>query len=511
MIADVCLLLEGTYPYVAGGVASWVHQLIGDLTTVKFALVHIGASEEAERLLKYPLPRNVVELREVFLHEPLPRPRRMPKPVLGPRDWAVLRDFHAGLASGDYSAFGSLVCEVFSPGRVPLVELAYGLEAWDFLLEQYGRRGEGPSFIDYFWTWRFTHLPLVRALSARVPEARCYHAVSTGYAGVMAAAARLRRPSAMLLTEHGIYTRERRLEIAHAGWIPDAGEDDLALSDREGFFRAWWERLFSALSRIAYRTADRITTIYEGNRLMQVAEGADPARIRVIPNGVEVEAYAGLRPSDLPGDQPVIALVGRVVPIKDVKTFIRAAAEVHRVRPEARIWVLGPTEEDPEYYADCLALVRTLELEEVVEFRGKVDLKQALAEVDLLVLTSISEGQPLVILEAMAAGIPCVATDVGACRELIEGVGPKDRALGSAGFVTPVGAPEPTAAALLQLLADAPRYQACARAARERVRRSYRASLVSARYQEIYEELPLLAELGAGVGRPESAEATWQA
>ena len=75
----------------------------------------------------------------------------------------------------------------------------------------YESRASHISFLDYFWTWRFTHLPMFRLLHAAVPEAAVYHTVSTGWAGFTAAVQRARRHRPMLLTEHGIYSRERRM------------------------------------------------------------------------------------------------------------------------------------------------------------------------------------------------------------------------------------------------------------------------------------------------------------
>ncbi|MBI4575548.1 MAG: GT4 family glycosyltransferase PelF [Planctomycetes bacterium] len=408
-----------------------------------------------------------------------------------------MRRFHRGLRDGDLGPFEELVTRSFVPGRVAIEELAYGEGAWRAVLELYGRNEEEPPFIDYFWTWRFTHLPIFRALLAEVPRAHCYHAVSTGYAGLMAAAARVRSGAPMVLTEHGIYTRERRLEIAHAEWIPDA-DDEQGLEGREGFFKEWWARLFGAMARIAYATADQITTIFEGNRRLQVAEGADPARIRVIPNGVEVEAYEGLRPAGRPGSPPVVALVGRVVPIKDVKTFLRSVKSLSERVPDVQVWVLGPTEEEPDYFRDCLVLAEMLGIEHRVDFKGKVDLRRHWGQVDVLVLTSISEGQPLVILEAMAAGVPSVATDVGACRELLEGVAREDRALGPSGEVTPIGDSEATARAVERILGDVDLYGRMVGSGRKRVHRYYRSLMVSAQYQEIYEELPLQVQAAGG-------------
>ena len=91
------------------------------------------------------------------------------------------------------------------------------------------------------------------------------------------------------------------------------------------------------------------------------------------------------------------------------------------------------------------------------------------------------------VLEANAAGLPIIATDVGACRELVEGRTPEDRALGISGMITPVATPNATAAALEELAKDPALCVEMGAAGRERVKRFYDLRDVMHRYQELYE------------------------
>ncbi len=90
--------------------------------------------------------------------------------------------------------------------------------------------------------------------------------------------------------------------------------------------------------------------------------------------------------------------------------------------------------------ADRIA-ARELGLEHNVRFDGPVDVRKELPHVDVLALTSISAAQPLVVLELGAVGVPVVATDVGGCRELLEGRTTEDQALGAGGLLTPIASP----------------------------------------------------------------------
>jgi glycosyltransferase involved in cell wall biosynthesis len=110
-------------------------------------------------------------------------------------------------------------------------------------------------------------------------------------------------------------------------------------------------------------------------------------------------------------------------------------------------------------------------------------------EIEALVLTSVSEGQPLVILEAFAAGLPVIASDVGACRELVLGAPGADAALGPAGIITRVASPEETAGAIVLLARDHDRRRAMGESALRRVHQRYRLETVLARYRAIYESM----------------------
>ncbi|MBW2618294.1 MAG: GT4 family glycosyltransferase PelF, partial [Deltaproteobacteria bacterium] len=146
------------------------------------------------------------------------------------------------------------------------------------------------------------------------------------------------------------------------------------------------------------------------------------------------------------------------------------------------------TDEDKDYYQDCLALVKTLGLKEQLKFTGKVDITKYYAFLDLICLTSISEAQPLVILEANCAGIPVVTSDVGACQEMINGRTPEDKALGPSGLITGVANPPETAQAVLQIAEDSDLRAGMVKAGRERVRRYYQEETLNERYKELYHQ-----------------------
>jgi glycosyltransferase involved in cell wall biosynthesis len=203
---------------------------------------------------------------------------------------------------------------------------------------------------------------------------------------------------------------------------------------------------------------------------------------------MEVQRFLPIR-AERPEKIPlVVGLLGRIVPIKDIKTFIRAMRTVVLQLPEAQGWLIGPEEEDQEYVAECRSLIQELGLEGKVRFLGFQQISNVLPRLGLLVLTSISEAFPLVLLEAFGSGLPVVTTDVGACREIIEGASDEDRALGSAGIVTPIADPEATAAAVIALLTDGERWHAAQKAGIQRFEKYYTQSRMLNSYKKIYDE-----------------------
>ena len=493
--ADVTLLLEGTYPFVSGGVSSWIHQIISGLPDLSFSLVFLGGDADRYEQLRYTLPANVVHLEEHFLSEAPPatgaRARRGGDPSFFDQSAAVhdaLRD-RADPASVA-GALDGLVQSLLEAPAQRESEFLHAERAWSDITDRYRERSPSHSFLEYFWTIRSMHAPLflLARAAAKVPPSRVFHVVSTGFAGFLGVLLRRARSRPLVLTEHGIYTKERRIELLQASWIRDDAASAGGGDGPVGHLRQLWIRFFETLGRMTYDAADPILTLYEGNRSRQIEDGAAPLRTRVVPNGIDVERFRPLRAKRPEKTPHVLALVGRVVPIKDIKTFVRALRVVCSELTDAEGWVVGPDDEDPTYAEECRQLVATLGLEGRVRFLGFQRPEDIFPKIGLNVLTSISEAQPLVVLEGFAAGVPCVASDVGCCRELVEGIAGEDRALGAAGTIVGIADPAATARAAIALLRDQERWRDAQRAGIARVERSYTEATMIERYHGIYRD-----------------------
>lgn len=490
--ADVCLIVEGAYPYVLGGVASWTHQLISGLPDVRFALVTILPDPSFARGDKYQVPPNVVSRSHVYLFGEPPAAPPLEPPSAFMADVATM---HAAPVAARCPHVRQLATAWDAAGLAS-ASIQGSRGAWKYMTSQYERLGRQVSFLDYFWTWRATHGPIFRLFDGELPRADVYHSLSTGYAGMLAALGASHHGGGMLLTEHGIYTRERDIEIVQAEWIFQEATEGSAYAPDDPFFKRWWREQYRFLAQIAYQAADRVVALNDVNRGHQVKAGAPEEKMAIVPNGVPVARYEPLRAArDWTGRPFRIALIGRVVPIKDVKCFIRA---IHLARAEVAVeaFVLGPLDEDPDYALECTQLVELLELQGAVTFTGSVDVKEWLPRMDLVALTSVSESQPLVVLEANAAGLPSICTDVGGCRELLEGRAGDDARLGPSGLVVQVASPDAVADAVVALARQPERYAALARAAVLRVERYYGEEVLFAGYRRLYRELVPAARVG---------------
>lgn len=394
----VCLVSEGSYPFITGGVSAWMHDLIQGLPEIDFVLFTISPKENQE--LHYTLPTNVVEIKDLVVwkrYESSKQPHSMGQVM------KTIEKLHRSMFSDAPDNANELLSmlpeEYFLHRDAVQNELGWNLIA-------FGNETKNPlyPFSDYFWAWGSAHTMLFTALGSTPPDADIYHSVSTGFAGLASLAARNRRGKPFLLTEHGLYHKEREMEIRKAQFV-------------RGYQRDMWIKIYNSLSKICYRNADKITALFEENRQKQIELGAPEEKSVVIPNGIDIERFS-IERREKPGFH--VGLVGRVVPIKDIKTYIATAKIVLERLKDATFYCIGPTDEDPGYYEDCRLLVKSLKIEDRFIFTGRQNVLDYYAFLNVVLLTSIREAQPLVILEAYCAGVPFVATRVGNVAEMLD-------------------------------------------------------------------------------------------
>ncbi|MCH0541619.1 GT4 family glycosyltransferase PelF [Streptomyces sp. MUM 203J] len=465
----VTMLTEGTYPHVHGGVSTWCDQLVRGMPEVDFQVLSLTGS--GREPVTWQLPSNVSRHTAFPLWGPAPGHSL---PLLG-RERRRFID--------TYERFLLAVLDPSAP-RTHFTEGLYGLAAL-------ARRGRLSSALrseaalrSLMWIWTMPHLetaaarPTVhdaltatdllehalRPLAARIPAGRVAHAVSSGLATLPALVAQQLDGVPFLLTEHGIYLRERYL-----GYRTEAQRWPVKAL-MLGFYRE--------LNSLGYRKADLITPCNQYNRRWEERGGAPADRIRTVYNGVDPHAFplAGPEP-----EVPTLSWCGRVDPIKDLETLIRAYAIARAELPELRLRLFGPVPDgNADYRTKLEKTAADLGVTDGITFEGRVsDVASAYAAGSLVMLSSISEGFPFSLIEAMSCGRATVSTDVGGVRE----------AVGDTGLVVPPREPAVMAEAALTLLKDDDRRAELGRLARRRVIERFTLLRSVDGFRRIYREL----------------------
>lgn len=490
--ADICILLEGTYPFLPGGVSNWVYELIRAFPEYTFAAIFLGTRAEDYKGLVYPLPSNVVHFQPYYLFEATPITAHKNKHI-DKKSMQCVRSMHDKFHN------------IMTPEEEPITEIYQLLlephcpvdenfflrsrASWELLLEKYRQHHADESFFDYFWGVRNLHRPFWKLASIveELPTCKLLHSASTGYAGFLGALLQKKYQLPYVLTEHGIYTKERWIDLMRNYFFEEAVKEGRSFDMQQGLL-AIWMRFFSILGKLSYDAANPVISLFEGYRQRQIQDGAREDRTKIISYGIDFNRYAFLNKPGPSKTNPVIACIGRVVPIKDIKTFIRACAVVIQEKPETEAWIIGSMKEDQEYVTTCQSLIKILGLEDKIKLLGSQDVMEIYPKIDLLLLSSISEGSPFVMLESMAVGIPVIATDVGGCSELIYGKSEADQALGLAGRLVNMADPRSLAEATLELLNNKEAWCAAQKAGLARVRAYYGMQRLIQEYGDIYKD-----------------------
>lgn len=464
----ICFIAEGCYPYGVGGVSSWVHSMIKNFPNQEFILLTIVANRDASGKFAYELPENVTEVHEVYLEDV---------------DWgSVNRHNKTRLNKKEYQALRSLILnhevewdnvfEFFHKKNISLNQLLMGEDFYHAVLDAYNLQYPDIVFSDFLWTMRSMYLPLFFCLMTEIPKADVYHAVATGYAGVLGSMGKYFHSGQLIISEHGIYTREREEELIKAEWV-------------QKVYKKIWIQQFRKMSKVSYERADIVTSLYQHAQELQIELGCPKEKTIVTPNGINYERFKEL--PQCPPEQKEYIHIGavlRVTPIKDVKTMIQAFGYAKKRQPQLKLWIMGPFNEDPDYAAECFRMVETMQIQDV-EFTGRIQVTDYLGWMDVTILTSISEGQPLTILESYAAHVPVIATDVGNCRGLIEG---EEDDFGRAGIITHIMNVGEIAEAMVYMARNPEERKAMGEAGYKRLMKRYKIEDMKQKYEEIYKE-----------------------
>jgi polysaccharide biosynthesis protein PelF len=482
----VLLTTEGTYPFHKGGVSTWCDVLIRQLPEIDFLVFAVMMHPYLTP--QYPLPRNLKQLVKVplwGLTDPLEFSWRYPltdalaikeattTAVITehflPLFTKLLQSIHT-FSDTFTAAVPTELAELFTQMHTFFQQFDYhatlhSAPVWQTFHQsfQHGLATQQPTLAEAVQALQLLyHFLLV--LHFPVPRADLSHAAAAAFCGLPCVIAKLRYGTPYLLTEHGIYLREQYL--------------NLGKQISSHFVRRFLYQLISIVVTTNYHCADQISPVCHYNTRWEKWWHIPANRIQVIYNGADPERfYPATSPPQNP--RPLVATVGLIFPLKGTLDLIAAAHLVHQQLPSVEFRVYGHAS-DTAYFAECQTQVAALKLQATFIFAGSTNNPcQVYQMADIVVLPSISEGFPYVIIEAMLAGAAIVATDVGGVRE----------ALADTGLVVPPRQPAAMATALLTLLTNPEHRQHLGQRAHQRARQHFTEAQFLAAHRTTYQRL----------------------
>lgn len=478
----VALVSEGTYPQALGGVSVWCDQLVHGLPEHRWEA--IALTIDGNETVRWELPANLERVIAIPLWSAEPRRPRVRRPGRATRTMfhAALDAFLAALVTVPEPdpQRGAVQRSRFLTALRGLYE--YAADGGDVagalrsnaalgrLQDRWGEADKGRLTLADAAHATGLIGNMLRPLSVPPPRADVVHCAMNGLSTLVAMAAKWEYETPMLISEHGVYLRERYLEQV-GGELPHAVAA-LLLAFQRG------------LAGAAYQFADALAPHSAYNRRWQLQNGADPDRMWTMYNGISPELFPSARTEP---DEPTIVYVGRIDPLKDLHTLIRAFARVRARVPDARLRIYGAAI-DLRYRDSCRALIEGLGLANSARMEGSApDAVAAYHSGNVVALTSISEGFPYSVIEAMACGRTMVCTNVGGVSE----------AVGDTGFVVAPRDPAAVADACVTLLLDPALRRDMAARARQRVLDRFTLAQSLDAYRSLYERLIVPTALGA--------------
>jgi polysaccharide biosynthesis protein PelF len=477
---DVLLTTEGTYPYVTGGVSTWAHQLVTGLAEKQFVVYSVVAN--TSMAVRYQPPPNLAHMIQVPLWGTEDNAEFNPRP-----GWIARRVRRPGrhFELEFLPAYAQLVISVAlgegGPDDLVAALCALSIYADRYSLKRAMRDGR---------TWRLfrdtlaAH-PLYQRLStyeaidlarsvyrylapldypAELPQV--VHASAAAFCAIPAVVLSERWGVPFLLTEHGVYYRERLLALGR--------------NRTNSPYRVFLSNFYAAVVAMAYSRADLVSPVARFNATWEIELGVEADKIHPMPNGVDPEHFPLTRPAGSGNAPLTLVSVARLERLKDIHTLLRAFALVRDRIPGVTLQIHGP-ETDVDYARSCYALAEQLDLGSSCVFRGPTpDVGQALNEGDIAVLSSISEGFPFAAVEALMAGRPMVATEVGGVPEVI---------MAPYGRLVPPGRPLELADGICDMAADRGGLARLGTLGRKAMLESYTLDVFLDGYRWLYDEV----------------------
>jgi polysaccharide biosynthesis protein PelF len=520
---DLAIIAESTYPYLRGGVSAVIHDIVEANPDRSIGIIHIAWSSDCPTNHAYRVPSNVRWIYPVFLSmdDHLEDFKLASASTLGlsPLERRELsQELFAALhemAKGNVDPIWQLYEKTLNPRTrgCPLWQLLGTQEFMTCALEAFAEFRI--PFTKLFWLLR-EFFSLACAIAGEdYPRASVYHSHTTGYAGLLAAVAARQNGGRVFLTEHNLYTRDtiNSLLSRNMNTVVSAKDwrTDTEVDPRQRAWMAW----YTEIGRLIYRAADHITYLYPAAVAEARGLGSEPAKSEIVPNGMLLDKFESARARYLSRREAIrqaggqatwrLAYCARLVPIKGLIDLITTVSQL--VQAGVRNFtldVMGHADEVPDYADECYQLAHELGLDDYVHFRGNLNIAEVLGDFDALILPSYNEGQPLVVMEAMAVGLPVIGTHVGGMEQLIlSSLGNNDQpGPGPCGILVRPGKVAELADAIYRLTTDQALYSSFAHNSRERISRYFTLRKAMGSYRLIYRELEMAAVCSIPAPRP---------
>ena len=480
---------EGTYPFAGGGVSTWCHILTQELGQVDFYI--FAVTGEPKWTLKYNLSPNVKKVKQIplwgtvepweFINDDdsfadvYERKKRVTSQVVRYRFLPLFEKFLNGLhhPNDDVYAQARNLLRLYryfqeydykdSLRSEPVWQL-FKKTVLEFYTSQYPEH-ELPSLNDMTTTMRWIYhyfLPL----AADIPQMDIAHTTIAGFSGLAGCILKLEYGTPFLVTDHGVFIRERYIAIS--------------ASDFSFFIKRFLLNMSIFVTRLVYYLADQVSPVADFNKRWELRFGVTPDKFKTIHNGIDPSVFVPQEKPAKTRGRPTVVSTAHIIPLKDIETMIRASDIVRKKIKDVQFRVYGSKEVDPNYAKKCQRLIDKSNLGDVFLLAGyHSNPAEVYNEGDLTVLSSISEGFPYTVIESMASARPVVATDVGGVREALEDYGilvkPRD--------------PQALADGIITLLEDAELRQQMGQQAREQALLKYRISSSVEEYLKSYYRL----------------------